>query len=450
MTKSFPVLDCDAHINDPIEIWTKYVEPEYRDVVQQSYWCDDEVDGILNGRWAAPNVLTRNLRSQGMYNPGAIAGPQMNVKLMRRLQKMGLTESQVDYLDHPGAYEPKPRLADMDLMGIDQVVVIPTNLIRNFPYIDKPLGAYGLARAYNNWVFDYCSADTRRLFPAILIPLHEPKLAAAEIERCSSRGAPVGLVRPVDSHNGYPNLDRLRPVFRALEETGMVLGVHAFPQRDHPEIEGRFVSPGEYQYRSGDRDSGLPSSELPQILGFMFEGITWIVQALMSGFLDRYPRLRVAVLECNATWLPSILAHCDRLAALYEDERRYPLGRLPSQAFREQCFIGFESDEESLYRNWEFFQDIAVWASDCYHHDAADAWSALRHMARIGVPDAARRSLLGGNAARMYGIEQQVFVNEESGSVPRPDWFPHQDDGFRAWVETETRPARNGRRMEGR
>jgi hypothetical protein len=59
------VLDCDAHINDPIEIWTKYVEPEYLDVVMQSYWCDEKIDGILNGRWSAPNVLTRNLRSQG-------------------------------------------------------------------------------------------------------------------------------------------------------------------------------------------------------------------------------------------------------------------------------------------------------------------------------------------------------------------------------------------------
>ena len=30
MRKTYPVFDCDAHINDPFEIWTKYVEPEYR------------------------------------------------------------------------------------------------------------------------------------------------------------------------------------------------------------------------------------------------------------------------------------------------------------------------------------------------------------------------------------------------------------------------------------
>ncbi len=38
VTKTFPVFDCDAHINDPDEIWTEYVEPEYREVVRRSYW----------------------------------------------------------------------------------------------------------------------------------------------------------------------------------------------------------------------------------------------------------------------------------------------------------------------------------------------------------------------------------------------------------------------------
>jgi hypothetical protein len=38
VTKMFSVFDCDAHINDPDEIWSKYVEPKYRDLVRQSYW----------------------------------------------------------------------------------------------------------------------------------------------------------------------------------------------------------------------------------------------------------------------------------------------------------------------------------------------------------------------------------------------------------------------------
>ena len=33
MSKTFPVFDCDAHINDPDTIWTQYVEPAYRELI---------------------------------------------------------------------------------------------------------------------------------------------------------------------------------------------------------------------------------------------------------------------------------------------------------------------------------------------------------------------------------------------------------------------------------
>ena len=49
MRKSFPVFDCDAHINDPPEIWTQYVAPKDRELVRQSYWRDDQ-HTIVNGR----------------------------------------------------------------------------------------------------------------------------------------------------------------------------------------------------------------------------------------------------------------------------------------------------------------------------------------------------------------------------------------------------------------
>ena len=45
---NYELIDCDAHVNDPNEIWSRYVEPEYRDLVRQSYW-KDENRAVLNG-----------------------------------------------------------------------------------------------------------------------------------------------------------------------------------------------------------------------------------------------------------------------------------------------------------------------------------------------------------------------------------------------------------------
>ncbi len=83
MRKTYPVFDCDAHINDPYEIWTKYVEPEYRELVKRSYW-QDEKQAILNGRTVCIGGASYNFPG---YNPICIAGPGMNKKIMRKLQQ---------------------------------------------------------------------------------------------------------------------------------------------------------------------------------------------------------------------------------------------------------------------------------------------------------------------------------------------------------------------------
>ena len=47
LTKSFPVFDCDAHINDPTQIWD-YVPESKKELVRNTYWRDD-AEAWLNG-----------------------------------------------------------------------------------------------------------------------------------------------------------------------------------------------------------------------------------------------------------------------------------------------------------------------------------------------------------------------------------------------------------------
>jgi len=74
------------------------------------------------------------------------AGPGVKHDIQRALNvrnlnpKTALTQEQVAYLDHSGSYEPKPRLKDMDVQGIDQVMIIPTE-IDIYPWLENALGA---------------------------------------------------------------------------------------------------------------------------------------------------------------------------------------------------------------------------------------------------------------------------------------------------------------------
>ncbi len=448
LTKDFPVFDCDAHINDPLEIWDWYVEPEYRGAVQQSYW-NTPGRAILNGRMlvSGGHDTPRDLIT---INGITIGGPGADKRVQRRLMRMRLTPEQCHYLDHRGAYEAGARVKELDVMGIDQVLVIPTMMVNYFPFIENVDGAYGLARAYNNWVRDWCATAPGRLFPAALIPIQSPDYAVKELERAARLGFPVALVRPIDANGHYPNrifwpADRmstdgyppLDSFFRALQDTGMVLGMHTFPAPIGIERELPW-SPGELIEKAA---AGTGRLVVSSTFSFIFEAITWTAQVLLSGLLDRYPKLKMAIFESNASWLPELLDHCDLLFKLYANQRKARARRLPSEAFAAQCMISFESDEKPVYRDWERFENVGIWASDVYHHDASDAWTALRFMREAEVPPSVQEKLMGSNARRFYGIEGKCFVKNEV-KLERPDWFPKRDAEFDQWWEKEAFPGK--------
>ncbi|HEY7105526.1 MAG TPA: amidohydrolase family protein [Acidimicrobiia bacterium] len=441
LTKDFVVFDCDAHINDPTPIWNEYVPESKRELVRNTYWRDDD-SALLNGQ---PTMGGGSGHFAPGYNPICIAGPQMNKKIMRKLNAMTpLTDEQRAYVHHDGAIDPHARIEEMDLMGIDQVLVIPTMVIMHLPFAVDEEGVDVFCQAYNNFLVDWCAEVPDRLFGAALLPVQDPVRTAKEIFRAKDLGHPVGLIRPIDAQAKYPNEVReamLRgggdydEVFRAFEETGMVLGMHTFPAPGQPHPLGRdyLTSPGDLFTMAGT-DS--------QTFSFIHEMQVWVAQVLLSGFLDRYPDLKMAVFESNAEWLPYTLESCDRLWKLYARERGFTGDRLPSEAFMQQAVISFESDETGVFRQHDVFENIGIWASDAYHHDGADVWSGMRNMTEAGVPTGTMQKLLGANANRWYGIEPKMFVTEEAPPIDRPDWFP-QGAELEEFAELVAYPRKN-------
>ena len=181
-------------------------------------------------------------------------------------------------------------------------------------------------------------------------------------------------------------------------------------------------------------------------MGFVHEAMLWVGSVLLSGLLERHPRLRMAVMESNASWLPGLLERCDALAERERATLRARLERLPSETFHGSCFISFEGDESPVFEQAEYFGRIAAWASDLPHIDGADAWSAIRRIRARGVPAALEESLMGGNARRMYGIEPKLFVTDEPGPIERPDWFP-QGPELDEWAELVAHPRANADRL---
>jgi hypothetical protein len=174
--------------------------------------------------------------------------------------------------------------------------------------------------------------------------------------------------------------------------------------------EAVVYSPG--QFVSNITAAMDPAIDASETLGFLMEAMTWVTVVVQTGWLEKFPRLKAAVLESNASWLPLILARSSNFSNLYAFQRDNRVIRDPVEVFHDRCLIGFESDETLVYRLWEEFQDIAIWSSDYPHHDAEDAWESLHHMDELKVPAAVQEKLLGGNARRLYGIDPLLVVKE--------------------------------------
>lgn len=415
-TKNFPVFDCDSHIYEPPEVWDKFIPENQREFAKTHFYRDaDRLISVKNSKISFRNP------DKWKY-PGETWHPGLNKKIIGSVQP-GTKEWDETIGRNRSARDPLVRLKDMDAAGIDQVMVFPSTFVY-LPLVENAAAASICARAYNDWVYEYCSVDRKRLYPAAILPVQNLDYAIEELRRVAKLGFKAGLVRPIFSGTKYPTLPEFDPLWKEFENLGIVLGMHTFPSRGEamsPELDQRMgadrkrlfgdeevlvYSPGQFvaniMQLMGSRQAGDAA------FGFIAEAMTWTAVVLMTGWLEKFPKLKVAILESNSSWLPLVLEKAETYLDLYKH-----LGEKigdPHEVFYKNCFIAFESDEEMTFRLWDLFENIGLWSSDMPHLDASDVWEAIDHMNKWNVPQAVQEKMLGGNARRLYGIEPQLAV----------------------------------------
>jgi predicted TIM-barrel fold metal-dependent hydrolase len=262
-----------------------------------------------------------------------------------------------------------------------------------------------------------------------VLPLQSVEASIAELKRVAKLGFKAAAVRPCYWNGRYPTLAEFDPLYREMEALGLVLAMHTFPSREAltPDWAKRMAeargtsgqgllftdeavvySPG--QFVSNITSAMDPAIDASETLGFVMEAMTWVATVVHTGWLEKFPKLKAAVLESNASWLPLVLARSSNFSNLFAFQRGNRPLRDPAEIFNERCFIGFESDEFLVYRLWDMFENIAIWSSDYPHHDAEDAWDGLHHMAEYDVPEKVQKKMLGENARKLYGIEPLMKI----------------------------------------
>ena len=163
----------------PTALWEKYVPPEYRGPAKTAFFHELDDRGnritVLNGR-PAKDLNRRKLIRQAIWRPGMTP------------EKIGQLDPDHYVPINPGAYDPAARVADMDVMGVDQAVVFPTLFAEYLPQVADPNAAEVLARAYNDWIWDFAEHSGGRVHPVAILPLQSILTARRELERAAEKG----------------------------------------------------------------------------------------------------------------------------------------------------------------------------------------------------------------------------------------------------------------------
>lgn len=371
-------IDPDLHVREPWDLWLRYIEPKYRDHAPVGS------NEFLNDMYLKHEgrIISRHGRLDMME--------ELNQDMMEHGDRVDLIQEYVDR-----GFGPDVQIEAMDKEGIDIAVLYPTLGFYSVgkQYDDDSLAA-AVARAYNNWMAEFCSRDPSRMFGSGLIAPQSVEMAIEEVRRMKTElGFKSVFLRPnpVRERNWHnPAYD---PLWAEIEKQDLVVAFHeGWPCELPVAAGGRFDGRHE--------DLWLTEHALCHPVEMMYASTCMI----MGGVLQRFPGLRVAFLEANCSWVPYWLWRLDEHYEHREKAVKNVLPKRPSAYFREHCFVSVEAEESlGVAVADEIGDDNIVFSTDFPHEDSRFPNSVAAFL-ELPFREESRRKILWDNSARLYGF----------------------------------------------
>ncbi len=373
-------IDADGHILEPPDIWEKYIDPQYRDRairvrVNEKGLEYLEIDGrpfkyMPAGTLSAFGAMGKSTPNRSTPDPS--------------LTYVGEAPF--------GSMDAQERVQRLDQEGLEKAILYPSiGLIWETEEVGELAYQAALVQAYNRWIIDFCADTNGRLVPVAHISMGDPQEAARELERsvkAGAKGAFFAPFTPTSKSHAHPDYD---PFWTMAQELDVPVGIHPASEPPSKRVHQRFKDMQRWAMWHFNVHGGQGPL---QAFTAMFQ----------YGLFERFPKIKVVVLESGAGWAGYLL---NRMDAVYDS----PLGdtvRLkekPSYYFQRQCWISGDPDEKAFGHVVDFVgADKFFWASDFPHPDHPDNY--MQELGELVAPMSAstRQKVLGENVARVYGL----------------------------------------------
>lgn len=318
--------------------------------------------------------------------------------------------------DGSRSWDSDRRLADLEADGQVAEVLYPNTIPPFYPIGSlvaqpPPVTALDAERrwaglqAHNRWLADFCDQAPGRRGGIFQITLHDLDASITEMRWAKDRGLFGGIVLPGAPPGGdVPQLHDpyYEPLWQACADLEIVVNHHG-----------------------GSATPVMGPTGVDRVL-FMLESPFYSHRAfsalVLSGVLERHPHLHLVFTEQGTAWVGDELLKLDYMVerlATSHGSRESAWGRevaetlslKPSEYWARQCHVG-----SSFIRAHEVAGrasagvDRIMWGSDYPHQEGTGPYTveALRWVFS-SVPEGEVRSMLGGNAAKLYGFDLDLL-----------------------------------------
>jgi predicted TIM-barrel fold metal-dependent hydrolase len=386
-----PVISVDDHAMEPFDLFESRLP---RRLLDQAPRVVYDVDGI-------PFWMIAGTAYPLITADGAVGRPQSEWN--------NCAQKLADFRD--GVWDPRARLADMDLCGIWASLCFPSiawgfagTRLNQLP--DPELG-YTCIRAYNDWMIEqWCATDRDRYIPCQLAWFGDPVLAAQEIYRNAEKGCRAVSFSENPELLGYPSIHQAvhwDPFLRACEETNTVINLHVGSS-------GRVT---------------CPTTDSPQdvvVALFPLSGMAATVDWIYSRVPLRFPNVKIVLSEAGASWVPMIVERLrrawkqvDAADASWNRSDPNPVDVL----YRNFWFASIE--DPAAYRHDDLVNKIMI---ECDYPHRDSSWpgtqALLREMFGEQTSTETIRQICYRNAAALFGHpeppEQMLFNSSVGGA----------------------------------
>jgi len=377
-------IDVDQHLFESRTTWSEHIEPAH----------GSDALSITDDEAGWPWLTWRGSRLTPLEVPIPERSTLIGQDRLRRLRGERAPASFEDLV--PDSYRlAGARLQSLDEFGLDAAVLFPNyGLLWEQRLASDRAAQRANARAYNRFMADVCSEGDGRLFGVAHLLLHDPHWAVEEITRVRAQGVRLAMVAPAPV-DGKPLSHRdFDPVWAAFSDQGVAPVFHV----------SEFESPLHPAWREGEQEDG---EQLFDSIFLYLAPAVALANLILNGVLERFPRLRIGVVELTASWVPSFLLHIDGASDFYTQRHGEPfrvLANRPSEYFQRQVRVAALPYEMPNRLVPKVGDDTFMIGSDWPHAEGVADPMAAAERAVAGLTGPARANILGANAARLLGL----------------------------------------------